>query len=206
MTKFLLSILMLLSFELQAQDSIATFDSKIYIGMKILNSDSTPYTGLLIDRWNSARVKRSARVEQGIIEGTAKEFYENGQVRYIKVYKHGKLTSTFTEYFSNGEIKLMVDVGDQCREGGNTITKILYAYYTPEGKYITKVKTKARIVMMTSDKLYSFYNEELPFHRHDGYAIYDSSLKNYGIFIEDSRTITGPSESNHVKMPVRWKE
>lgn len=200
--KVLSLVVMLLSgLFAQAQDS--SFTSRIWIDGRILNPDSSAFTGILIDHWPSGRVKRTAIVEGGLLTGNSKEFYETGQLRFIKQFQKGKLSGNITEYFLNGELKMQAEIGRQSRFGGNDITNLLYAYYDPQGKYVNKVKVKARLVLMTSTKLSAFFNEHLPLHLQDGYRIFDNSNVDYGIFIEDSRTILSPEYSNQNPLPFK---
>ncbi len=204
--KELLSILFLVSAShLFAQDP--GFSDKLWVDGKVLNKDSTAYSGFMMDYWPSTgKVKRSAKAEQGLLTGNCKEFYENGQLRYIKQFRQGKLVGMITEYFRNGELKMQAEIGRQSRMGGNDVNNLLYAYYDGKGAYINKVKGKARIVFMTADKLSNFYNDQLPLHWQDGYRVFDGSNVDYGIFIEDSRDLISPEHSNHVPLPTRQVE
>lgn len=201
MIRFLAFVICLTALVPRAQES--PFSDKIWLDGKVLNTDSTLYSGLLFDYWPSGKTKRTAKVENGLITGNTKEFYETGQLRFIKQFRDGKLVGMITEYFPNGELKMQAEIGSQSRMGGNELTNFLYAYYTPEGEYINKVKAKVRIVLMTSDKLSNFYNDQLPLHLQDAYRIFDNSKIDYGIFIEDSRDLKSPELSNHIPMPVK---
>ncbi len=180
-----------------------TSEQVFFSNGKFYQLDSSLYSGVVIDRWGSGRAKHSFKVENGLVDGFAKSFYENGQTRSITSYQLGKVKGTYTAYYPNGELKLQGEIGKQCREGGNEILNILYAYYNSSNQYITKVKSKARIVFITNEGLSHFFNEMLPFPQHAGYRIFDNKLADYGIFIEDSRMMESPVESNQSKMPVK---
>ena len=65
------------------------------------------------------QVKEEFHLEQGVINGEFKSFYENGKLKERIDYKEGEQTGEREEFFENGTLKYKV-VKDKPNEVSNT--------------------------------------------------------------------------------------
>lgn len=55
--------------------------------------------------WPNGKLKSQRSFAFGSLEGTAKAWYSNGQLRWVEHYSHGKLDGKRVEHFANGKVK-----------------------------------------------------------------------------------------------------
>ena len=150
------------------------------------------YNGVLESYYPNGRPRAIAQVVGGRYAGVGKVFYPEGQLNMQVRFNQKGMCCVIVAYFANGEQKLKAEVGSQMREGGNRIMDVVYGFYR-RGEYQSRFKGKARLQLITHEGLSAFNNAYLPLHKVAGYRIFVNSLKNYGMFIEDSRDIVAPA-------------
>ncbi len=85
--------------EVSSDDLVERNDLKYEV-----NSE-TPFSGKSIEYYSGGEVKReSISYKDGLRQGTAKQWFESGQLKSEKSYKDGRLDGSFKTWFENGQI------------------------------------------------------------------------------------------------------
>ncbi|NNG01918.1 MAG: hypothetical protein HKM93_21200 [Desulfobacteraceae bacterium] len=80
-----------------------------------------PFTGVVAGKgyvdWWPYKCLFERTYKNGILHGTSRYWYENGQLASVEPYKNGKLNGPLIQYYENGNKKLMIDYVDGLRGG-----------------------------------------------------------------------------------------
>ncbi|MGW8123952.1 hypothetical protein ACV07N_14935 [Roseivirga echinicomitans] len=123
--------------DIEYKDGIYYFEDKIF-------------NGSIVDYYENEVLKFRYGVLDGRLNGVAKEFFPEGALKSERTYYMSKLYGSFTEYFTNGEVKARFDVKLNAFEQGEVVEKITIGEQK-KGKYKTKEFESGIIYFINTD-------------------------------------------------------
>ncbi|MGL6120211.1 MAG: toxin-antitoxin system YwqK family antitoxin, partial [Fusobacteriaceae bacterium] len=120
----------LYSFE-EWQTSFENYEGKSFCYIK--NSGELCNGTLKVYYNSSGQLKKEANFENGLLNGTSKEYYSNGKILQNLNYTNGIMIGTQKYYYENGETKFI--------ENYSTDAKLKYQkFYNYDGKITSEIK------------------------------------------------------------------
>lgn len=99
------------------------------------DKDGNLLTGQIIELDKQGRKKLESPVKNGVLNGVAKEFYDNGNIKYSADYKNGFVHGAMKGFYSNGQLR---DI--QYQKNGNLYG--IEAWYSKDGRLQHKTWNK----------------------------------------------------------------
>ena len=79
-------------------------DSEIKFDKGLFYYDSVPFTGIGMTMWNEKQITPEASFKSGRIDGSVRQFHENGKLQLQSYWKEGKGNGELKEYDENGQL------------------------------------------------------------------------------------------------------
>ena len=83
----------------------------------ILYYDEAPFSGYLVERYEEGTTKDRTPYYEGQAHGTARGWYPDGSLEYVRRYRAGKKEGIHTGWWENGQVQFLYRFKDDLHEG-----------------------------------------------------------------------------------------
>ncbi len=95
-------------------------ETKFSDGLIFRKGEAEPFSGIVLGKTTSGSgetLTYEKRYKNGILNGEASYYYDNGNLERMEPYKNGKINGILTTYYKNGQPKSKVHLVDGQRGG-----------------------------------------------------------------------------------------
>lgn len=97
--------------------------------------DTTPFTGLMVERYPDGTLKSRASISRGVLDGLTEGWHTNGQLQVREYFHRGLSDGTRVKWYANGAVESEAQIAAGKLEG-------TFRRWRPDGSLAEKVQLR----------------------------------------------------------------